>query len=141
SDGPIWPKGLAFMAKPTTAAVSGTITLKGCQNLAQTLTFTFRPDDGSDNLIKTATLAADGSFRLTRIPRKSFTLHIKGSKWLAKNLAVDASNGDVTGIHATLLPGDVNGNNRVGIADLADLSDAFGSTSSSPDWNENADLN
>jgi sugar lactone lactonase YvrE len=133
--------GLAFMAKPTTAAVSGTITLDHCQNSAQTLTFTFRPTDGSDNIIKTVTLAADGSFHLTRILRMSYTLHVKGSKWLAKNVSVDDSNGDVTGLSATLLPGDVNGNNRVNLADLGDLSDAFGTTPASPDWNENADLN
>jgi hypothetical protein len=137
----LFPKGAVFMSKPTTAAVSGTITLDHCQNPAQTIAFTFRPTDGSDTILKTATLAADGSFRLARIPRKSYILHIKGSRWLAKNVAVDASNGDVSGLSVMLLPGDVSGNNRVNIADLALLSDAFGSTPASPDWNENADLN
>jgi hypothetical protein len=132
------PVGFVFSAG---AAVSGTITLKGCQNSVQTLTFTFRPADGSDNFVKTVTLAADGSFHLSNILRKSYTLHVKGSKWLARNVSVDASNGDVSGMAATLLPGDISGNNTVDIGDLADLADAFGTTPTSPNWNENADLN
>jgi hypothetical protein len=65
-------------AVPAPAAVSGTITLKGCQNSVQTITFTFRPADGSDDIIKTATLAADGSFQF-HLPKKNYTLHVKGS--------------------------------------------------------------
>jgi hypothetical protein len=49
------PVGFVFSAG---AAVSGTVTLKGCQNSAQTLTITFRPTDGSSNVDKTVTLAA-----------------------------------------------------------------------------------
>jgi hypothetical protein len=138
SGGLTYPTSFVFS---TGATISGIITLKGCQNSIQTLTFTLRPTDGSSNVVKTVTLAADGSFHLTNILRKSYTLHVKGSKWLARNVIVDASNGDVTGLTATLLPGDISGNNKVDIGDLADLADAFGTTPASPDWNENADLN
>ena len=65
---------------------------------------------------------------------------IKGSKWLQKVVSVDASNGDVNGLSATLLPGDVNGDNRVDISDLGLLADAFNTTPDDASWNENADL-
>jgi hypothetical protein len=74
------------------------------------------------------------------IPPKSYTLHIQGAPYLAVNVPVDATNGDVTGLTATLLPGDVNNDNRVDITDLGLLAAAFGATSASPNWNANADL-
>jgi alpha-tubulin suppressor-like RCC1 family protein len=133
-----WYHGIARRAA---AAVSGTITLSGCVNSAQPITFTFRPTDGSDTISLTVTLAADGSFQLPGLPRKSYSVRIKGSRWLAKTVSIDASNGDVTGLTATLLPGDVNNDNTVNIADLGLLADAFNTTSSSGHWNANADLN
>jgi hypothetical protein len=44
-------------------------------------------------------------------------------------------------VSVTLLPGDINGDNRVGIADLGLLADAFHSISSDGSWNPFADLN
>ena len=59
-----------------------------------------------------------------------------------RNVAVDASNGNVSIAEPiTLLPGDVTGNNRVGISDLSLLADAFFTTEGDADWNEDADLN
>ena len=59
----------------------------------------------------------------------------------------DASSGDVSGISATLWPGDVNNDNRVNIIDLGMLADAFNSTGfdlitglPSINWNPDADL-
>src|SRR5262249_34960166 len=90
--------------------------------------------------LKTVSLPADGSFQF-HLPKKSFILHVKGSKWLAKNVRVDASNGDVTGVTVTLLPGDVTGNNQVNVGDLSDLADAFFTSEGDPFWNPQADLN
>jgi hypothetical protein len=123
------------------ATISGAITLNGCVNAAQALTLTFRPTDGSGDITKTVTLNADGTFSLAGIPRKSYTLHIKGSKWLAQNMAVDASGGDIAGVTATLRPGDINNDNKVTIADLVLLADAFNTTPASPHWNASTDLN
>jgi hypothetical protein len=124
-----------------TATASGAITLPGAVNRAQTIAFTFRPQDGSAAFTRTATLAADGTFSLTDVPQKNYTVHVKGSKWLAKNVSVDASHGSVPGVNATLLPGDINNDNKINITDLGLLADAFNSMPTSPNWNPNADLN
>jgi hypothetical protein len=130
---------LALVASPV--AVSGTVTLANAVNASQTLRFTFRPTDGIGGFTQTATLNAAGAFRLSGVPGKRYTVHIKGSKWLAKNVVVDATHGDVSGVKATLVPGDINGDNRSNISDLQLLAEAFNTTPSSPKWNENADLN
>jgi hypothetical protein len=122
------------------ANVSGTVTLRGCLNLAQTLTFELRSTDGG-SFTRIVTLAADGSFSLTAIPRGSYNLAIKGVKWLRKVVAVDASGGDVSGVTATLLPGDVNNDNRVNITDLGLLADTFGRSLGQTGYNASADLN
>src|SRR5262249_2329337 len=105
------------------------------------LPFEFRPTGGGTNVTRTVTLSATGTFTLTDIPPGAYNLAIKGSKWLRKVVAVNASNGNVSGVNATLLPGDVTGNNIVDIAYLAELADAFNTTPASPHWNANADLN
>jgi hypothetical protein len=120
--------------------ISGKITLQSCVNSAQPLTLQFRPACGSA-FTRDVTLAGDGSFRVTDIPNSAYSLAIKGSKWLQRVIPVDASGGDVPGVTATLLPGDVNGDNRVNILDLGLLADAFNATPSSSKWNANADLN
>jgi hypothetical protein len=121
--------------------ISGTITLPGCVNLHQPIAFAFRPVGGGIAYATTQYLNSDGTFSLSGVPTGSYQLAIKGKKWLQKNVSVDASGGDVTGVNVTLLPGDINNDNRVNIIDLGLLADAFGSTSSSPKWNANADLN
>jgi hypothetical protein len=134
------PAAYAQDATPE-VTVSGTITLSGCVNPAQTLAFTFRPTDGSPPYTRAGTLASDGSFRLADIPARVYTVHIKGGKWLAQNVTVDASGGDVTGVMALLRPGDIDNDNTVNIQDLGLLADAFLTTPASANWNENADLN
>jgi alpha-tubulin suppressor-like RCC1 family protein len=122
-------------------SVSGTITLSGCVNMAQSIGFTFRPTDNSGDFIKTQTLLASGAFSLSGIPQKAYTVHIQGAKWLAKNVAVNTSSGSVSGVTATLLPGDINGDNTVNITDLGLLADSFGKSNLQVGFNPNADLN
>jgi subtilase family serine protease len=121
--------------------VSGTLTLPGCVNLAQNLTFAFRPTSGASGFTRTLTLNSDGTFLLEGIPADQYTMAIKGSKWLQKVVAVDTTNGDVSGVTAMLPAGDINNDNKVNILDLGLLADAFGSTPSSDTWNDAADLN
>jgi hypothetical protein len=135
------PIGYRFYTGKPLRAMSGTITLKGAANSAVPIRFEFRPTDGSARFTRTMTLAADGSFILTGIPANNYAVHIKGDRWLAKVVAVDASNGDVTGVAATLRPGDVNNDNKVDIFDLGLLADAYLTTPASPKWNPAADLN
>jgi alpha-tubulin suppressor-like RCC1 family protein len=132
---------LALVSTSLTVTVSGVVTLRGCLNPVQPLTFTFRnPAAGRAPFARTATLAADGSFSLTDIPAGYYTLHVKGSKWLAKNLTLNATHGDVLGLSLTLSPGDINDDNKVSITDLGLLADSFGKGQGQTGYNANADL-
>jgi uncharacterized membrane protein len=128
----------AFLLTPVPAAnVSGMITLESIVPTAtpQSLTLTFRPADNSGDIVKNVSVGSNGAFSVTGIPRKAYTLHIKGSKWLAKNVAVNASNGDVANVNATLLGGDADNNNLVDVEDLAVLIASFDAAPSDPNWN------
>jgi hypothetical protein len=131
-----------FLPVPVpSSTLSGDISLEGCANLAQTLTFTFAPAEG-DAFSQSVTLASDGSYTIDAVPNGTYTIGIKGPKWLKTDLTnVDVSGGAVTGVNATLLPGDINGDNVVDIQDFSLLAAAYGSDSSSSNWNTNADLN
>jgi hypothetical protein len=128
---------------PGGSTLSGLLTLQGIVPTAasQSITFTFRPDDGSGDFSLHIAIGPDGAFALGGLPQKSFTLHIKVSKYLAANVSVDLTSGSVSGVTATLLPGDINNDNKVTILDLGLLADAFNTTPSSPKWNVLADLN
>jgi alpha-tubulin suppressor-like RCC1 family protein len=124
-------------------ALSGVLTLQGLAPTAdaRTITFAFRPADGSGDFSLPASIRPDGAFTLGGLPQKPFTLHIKGRNYLAVNRSVDLTNGSVSGLTGTLLPGDINDDNKVTIADLGLLADAFNTYPYSPKWNANADLN
>ena len=68
------------------ATVAGKISLEALVPIApaQTLTFQFRPKDGSAAFNLTASVNPDGFFNLLNIPRKNYDLWIKGPKNLAK---------------------------------------------------------
>jgi hypothetical protein len=123
------------------ATVSGSITLSGAVNKAQTLTFEFRPTNGNATFTKDVTLNADGSYSLSDIPIWPYKLAIKGSRWLRKVITVNATGGDVSSVNATLLPGDINNDNTVNILDLGLLADTFGKSLGQTGFNPNADLN
>jgi hypothetical protein len=125
---------------PATFAVSGTVGLGNCVNLAQPITFTFRPAAGS-NIVQTQTLGSNGSFSISGIPTGTYTIAIKGPKWLQQDLTSAVVSGNVSGLSASLLPGDINGDNVVNIEDFNLLAAAFGSDPSSANWNTDADLN
>jgi hypothetical protein len=87
------------------------------------------------------TLAADGTYSLSNIPAGTYILAIKGSKWLRNDLVLNTTGGDVSGVNATLLPGDISSHNRVNINDLGLLADSFGKSQGQAGFNPNADLN
>jgi probable HAF family extracellular repeat protein len=126
-----------------TASVSGVVTLRGCvaAHQDQTLTFAFRPIDGSQALTRSVTLASDGSFALGDVPGGSYAVAVKGDRWLQKVVSVDSREGDVSGVAVTLLPGDINGDNSVDGADFELLAEAYQSAPGTSSWNPRADLN
>jgi hypothetical protein len=85
-------------------SVSGTVTLQECQNSVQSLAFSFCATSRNDFFTRTATLASNGSYTLSDIPKGKYSLAIKGVKWLrAVVLNVDTTQGNHTGANATLL--------------------------------------
>ena len=110
---------------PAPNFVSGTITLPDIPGARIPFVFTFRPTNGSAPFSETVTLDSAGHFSLSNIPRQAYTLHIKGANFLAKNLLIDTTNGDVTGQVATLYGGDADGNNVVDIGDFGVLVNAY----------------
>jgi len=82
----------------------------------------------------------NGVFSIANIPRDAYTLHIKGAKYLATNVTVNASNGNVTGVTAFLRAGDVDNNNAVDLDDLGLLALAFNTVSGASFYDARADL-
>lgn len=124
--------------------VSGSLALESIVPTAtpQNLEMIFRPANNSGNLSHSITVKPDGQFSIGDIPRQSYTLHIKGDKYLAKNVTIDASNGNVTNVSAILLAGDATDDNSVDVLDLDALIQAFDSATGDSNWNNGrADFN
>ena len=114
--------------------VSGTLTFEGIANIAsaQNVTFTFRPTDNSAVQTRIMAVPANGVFSVGGLPHKTYTLHIKGDKYLAVNVSVNATSGSASGIAATLPAGDANNDNSCDSTDFGLLIGAYGSDSSIP---------
>ncbi len=127
------------------ASVFGSLTLDDIapNAAAQNVTFTLRATDGSPDITQTAAVPASGAFILSRLPAKQYTLHIKGDKYLAANVSVDTTNGDVSGITAMLGAGDGNNDNSVDSSDFTLLIGAYNSDATVPGngYNPAADFN
>ena len=103
--------GFRLTLESEPSSLSGKITLDSLNANAppQTIIFTFRPTGGGMDIVKTAAIGPDGNYTITGIPLQAYTLHIKGVKYLATNVTVDLTGGNVTGVTATLTAGDANG--------------------------------
>jgi hypothetical protein len=129
----------ALAIAPLSSAISGTITPSGAVNLAQTVDFTF--DDGVDDPFTwSTTLNPDGTYVIPA-PAETVNIGVNGSKWLRKTATNVTVSGILSGLNATLLPGDLNGDNVIDIDDFSLFAQAYGSVPSSPNWNPSADLN
>jgi hypothetical protein len=122
--------------------LSGTVTLQGLSASAspQDVAFTFVPTSGSSTLV-TAGVDATGSVSIGGVAPGSYTVHVKGAKWLAKDVQVTVASGSSSAVDVTLLAGDVNGDNVVDLSDFSELAGAFGSDAGTANWDSNADLN
>ena len=123
--------------------VSGLLTLEGIfgNAPAQPVTFTFR-SPGFDDFAPTLGVAPRGAFAVN-LPKRSGTLHIKGGKYLAANVNLDTTSGDVGGVTATLRAGDANNDNSCDTVDFGILVGAYNGDSSIPGsgYDPRADFN
>ena len=107
------------------------------------MTFTFRPADGTAPIEQTIAVSAFGAFTVPNLPRQAGVLHIKPDKFLAANISVDLSGGNVSGAYAEVQPGDANNDNSVDSTDFGILIGAFNTSASIPDsgYDVTADFN
>jgi hypothetical protein len=131
----------AAMTVKVPVTVSGTISLQEIVDSQQNIVFTFQPTDGAPDFERQAVLTATGGYSFNNIPARQYTVHIKGDKWLARNIAVNATAGNVNNANASLLGGDANNDNSVDIFDLDLLIQAFNSVEGDPNFLVGTDLN
>lgn len=117
--------------------VTGTVQLESCVDMTgAVVTFEFRPQGGGAIFTQTAELSNTGAFTLPRVPAGKYTVNVKGDRWLAKNITIDASAGDVSNVNVgLLLGGDATNDNSVDVLDLDALISAFDATPSDSNWN------
>ena len=136
-------------ATTTVQGAAGVIKLEGVPNLGAVVgtvgrvTFQFRPTDGSAAFTQSVSLNGDGSFSLTNLPAKKYTVWIKGTRWLAKVVPLDLTNGSASNLNATLTAGDANNDNSVDVLDFGILVNAYGGQigAANSDYDYAADFN
>jgi hypothetical protein len=134
-----------FLVTAAPASVAGVVSLQNVApaNMAQPMTFTLTPTGSTTGgvITQNLTLATDGSFTLTNIPAGTYTLGVKGSKWLRRDTAISTTGGNVTGLSVSLLGGDANGDNQVTALDLLAVKNAYNTVLGDPNYNAAADFN
>ena len=108
---------------------------------AQSVVFALRPVGSTASFNKAASVSANGLYQLNDLPRKQYVVHIKGLKYLATNVNVNATTGGVTGVNALLRAGDSDDDNFCDVIDLSNLIAAFGTLSGDPNFSADADFN
>ncbi len=129
-----------------TIPVSGTVTLSSWIASRAGVSVTVKiVDPGTQAVIdtQTGTLNASGNFTIyTTAAPGTYTVKIKASHWLTRAVSnvVVPSSGAVS-VNASLINGDVNGNDSVGLSDFTALRVAFNSNVGDGNYNPGADLN
>ncbi|HWA84567.1 MAG TPA: dockerin type I domain-containing protein [Fimbriimonadaceae bacterium] len=123
--------------------VTGTITLQNYVGTMPQVTIEVRQHlSFNDIATYTITPNADGTFSIPAPTPGAYDFAFKASHWLKKSVGnITVTSSGATGVSPSLINGDVNGDNQVSLADFSLLNAAYGSTSSSGNWNANADLN
>lgn len=135
----VTPEALKFL--------SGTVSLVDIASLAgQNVTIEFRTP-GTTTVIWSKTFALTGSALSLEldplITPGTYDIAFKGAHHLrvvVPNIAVGAGGASGVSLSDTI-NGDINGDNRVNLADFSALSAAYGSVPASANWNANSDLN
>ena len=122
----------SFSAVPI-AFITGRLQFDGLVTYApsQSVAFTLRPTDGSAEITQNALVPPAGGFQIMA-SKKDYVLHIKGARYLAANVSVDATKGDVAGVKAELSAGDANNDNYCDATDFGLFVSAYNSDASVP---------
>ena len=118
-------------------SISGAITLEGIDPAApaQQVNFEFSPDlpTNATVFVKTAMIPPSGIYTLTDIPAGTYSVGIKGSKWLRATVAVTVADNTLTPqVVATLNACDADNDNTVGPSDFAIFISAYDTAANVP---------
>ena len=124
---------ITYATPSPTASINGTLTFEGISGSAppQNVTFVFRPLDGTTIFTRVLQVEANGIFSVSGLPKKNYSVHIKGDKYLAINVTANAA-ANVTGLTAYQAAGDGNNDNSVDSSDFGILIGAFNSAANLP---------
>ena len=106
------------------------------------VTIVFMPTGGGTTITKTVTVNPDGSFTFPfdGLPLGEYDLCFKACGFLNKKVHVNLTD-DSLGITVTLIPGDINGDNRVDVLDFGLMVNDYGSVKGDPNYDPCADFN
>ncbi len=134
------------MSQTVARPVSGAVTLSSWQAARTGILVTVKLVDPSTLAVvdtQTGTLDVNGNFTIfTTATPGTYTVKIKASHWLTKavpNVVVGPSG--AVSANATLINGDVNGNDSITLADFTAVRVAFNSSVGDANYNAEADLN
>ena len=78
----------------------------------------------------TLTPTSAGQFTVSNVPAGTYSLGIKGYRWLQVAVPLDTTGGNVSGIMASLPSGDSNNDNSCDVLDFGILVNAYGGKAS-----------
>ena len=102
------------------ASIAGQMNLQGAAQSPyyQTIGMTFYSAGYTPFTRNVNVYNGSSNFQITDLPRRNYTVRVKGSKWLARQFSLDLTSSDSSGVYLTLLAGDANNDNVVDVADL-----------------------
>lgn len=135
-----------FVSNPMALrSISGTVTLQDLEPAAvagQLVRLEFRYPGEEEILdVKYVNLGANGSYSTVTGLYGPVEVLVKGSHWLRKLVTATVGDSGATGVNASLVNGDCNGDNEVDIGDFAMISSAYGKCVGEPGFQPDADLN
>ena len=106
----------------------------------QPITFTLTPAYGA-TITRHTSINSNGAVLLYDLPLTTYTLRVKGEKWLAKQATITPVNGGFPELNLTLKAGDANEDNVVDVADLLLIINHYNQVQGTGDYLAAADFN
>jgi len=144
-----YPEGTSwdasFVLGTRKARITGTITLQNYSWMiaGKLIPVTVRLTDSGGNITyRTVYVDATGAYVIENVDPETYQVAFKASHWLRRAVnGVIVTDQDVGPIDVSLINGDVDDDNYVGLTDFAAWKAANNSYPGDPNWNDNADLN